>query len=102
MEVFSYALPNVNNPKLGDGYNDFFEPKVTGIDLIISAKTVVFNRWGNILWDSEDPLIRWDGKNKMTQMDCPPGTYFYVCELTYQGVEGEEHMRLQGVVMIVR
>ena len=101
MEVFSYALPNVITPN-GDGYNDFFEPKVTGIDLIISAKTVVFNRWGNILWDSEDPLIRWDGKNKMTQMDCPPGTYFYVCELTYQGVEGEEHMRLQGVVMIVR
>jgi gliding motility-associated-like protein len=101
VEEFSYELPNVFTPN-GDGFNDVFEPIVTGISLVISTKTVVFNRWGNVLWDSDDPLIQWDGKNKNTKMDCPPGTYFYVCEITYMGETGEEHLRLQGSITIVR
>ena len=101
IEEFSYVLPNVFTPN-GDSYNDIFEPIVTGINLIVSAKTVIFNRWGNILWDSDDPFIRWDGKSKQTNMDCPPGTYFYVCEITYMGETGEEHLRFQGSITIVR
>ena len=100
-EEFSYVLPNVITPN-ADTFNDVFEPKVKGVDLIVSAKTVIFNRWGNILWDTDDPLIRWDGKSKQTKMDCPPGTYFYVCEITYLGETGEEHLRLQGSITIVR
>jgi len=101
IEEFSYVLPNVFTPN-GDGYNDVFEPKVTGADLIVSAKTVIFNRWGNILWDGDDPLIHWDGKNKMTKLACPQGTYFYVTDITYQGETGEEKLHLQGSITIVR
>ncbi len=101
IEEFSYVLPNVFTPN-GDGYNDVFEPKVTGADLIINAKTVIFNRWGNILWDGDDPLIRWDGKSKQTHQDCPQGTYFYVTDITYQGEAGEEKLHLQGSITIVK
>ena len=101
VEEFSYELPNVITPN-GDGYNDVFEPKVTGLDLITGAKTVIFNRWGNILWDTDDPLIQWDGKSKQSNMDCPPGTYFYVCDITYMGEAGEETLRLQGSITIIR
>lgn len=101
MEEFSYVLPNVFTPN-GDGYNDVFEPKVTGLSLLLRAKTVIFNRWGNILWDGDDPLIRWDGKSKQTHQDCPPGTYFYVTEIDYLGEMGEEHLRLQGSITIVK
>ena len=100
-EEFSYKLPNVFTPN-GDGYNDVFEPKVTGISHVINAKTVIFNRWGNILWDTDDPLIQWDGKNKSSKMDCSPGTYFYVTEINYLGETGEEHLRLQGSITIIR
>ena len=101
IEEFSYVLPNVFTPN-GDGYNDVFEPKVTGADLILSAKTVIFNRWGNILWDGDDPLIHWDGKSKQTNLDCSPGTYFYVTDITYIGEAGEEKLHLQGSITIVR
>ena len=100
-EEFSYELPNVITPN-GDSYNDVFEPKVTGLDLITGAKTVIFNRWGNILHDTDDPLIQWDGKSKQTKMDCPPGTYFYITDITYQGETGEEKLHLQGSITIVR
>ena len=101
IEEFSYQLPNVFTPN-GDGINDIFEPKVTGLSLISGAKTVIFNRWGNILHDTEDPLIQWDGKSKQTKMDCPPGTYFYVTDITYIGATGEESLHLQGSITVVR
>ena len=101
VEEFSYTLPNVITPN-GDGFNDVFEPKVTGLSLITGAKTVIFNRWGNILWDTDDPLIQWDGKSKQTKMDCPPGTYFYVTDITYIGATGEESLHLQGSITVVR
>ena len=101
MEEFSYTLPNVITPN-GDGYNDIFEPKVKGLSLITGAKTVIFNRWGNILHDTDDPLIQWDGKSKQTNMDCPLGTYFYVTDITYMGEAGEETLHLQGSITIVR
>ena len=100
-EEFSYTLPNVITPN-GDGYNDVFEPIVTGADLIVSAKTVIFNRWGNILCDTDDPLIHWDGKSKQTNLDCSPGTYFYVTDIIYIGEAGEEKLHLQGSITIVR
>ena len=101
VEEFSYTLPNVITPN-GDGFNDIFEPKVTGLSLITGAKTVIFNRWGNILLDTDDPLIQWDGKSKQTKMDCPPGTYFYVTDITYVDTTGEEKLHLQGSITIVR
>ena len=101
IEELSYELPNVFTPN-GDSYNDVFEPKVKGVDLIVSAKTVIFNRWGNILWDSDDPFIHWDGKSKQTKMDCPPGTYFYVTDITYMSPTGEEKLHFQGSITIVR
>ena len=100
-EEFSYTLPNVITPN-GDGFNDIFEPKVTGLSQITGANTVIFNRWGNILYDTDDPLIQWDGKSKQTNMDCPPGTYFYVTDITFVGTAGEEKMHLQGSITIVR
>ena len=100
-EEFSYTLPNVITPN-GDGYNDIFEPKVKGLSLVTGAKTVIFNRWGNILHDTDDPLIQWDGKSKQTNMDCPSGTYFFVTDITYQGETGEETLHLQGSITIVR
>ena len=100
-EEFSYVLPNVITPN-GDGFNDLFEPKVTGLSLIIGARTVIFNRWGNILCDTDDPLIRWDGKSKQTNLDCPEGTYFFVTDITYQGATGEETLHLQGSITLVR
>ncbi len=100
-EGFSYTLPNVFTPN-GDGFNDVFEPIVTGINLVISAKTVIFNRWGNILCDTDDPLIQWDGKSKQTRLDCSPGTYFYITDITFIGEAGEEKLHLQGSITIVR
>ena len=96
-----YELPNVFTPN-GDGYNDVFEPKHVQLSLIEQFKMVVFNRWGNVVFETTDPLLDWDGKDRLSHLDCSQGTYFYICDFSYQGVTGIENMRLQGSITIVR
>jgi gliding motility-associated-like protein len=62
-------IPNVFTPN-GDGKNDRFE--VPYADVYISNQIVIFNRWGEKVFEKSDYLDDWDGG----QM--PDGTYFYV------------------------
>ena len=96
-----YELPNVFTPN-GDGYNDLFVPIHAQLSVINHVKMVIFNRWGNVLLETTEPLINWNGKNSHTNLPCPDGTYFYVCEVKFQGLEGEETMKLQGSIMIIK
>ena len=100
-EMPVYELPNVFTPN-ADGYNDVFVPKRITPDLIVSVKMHIFNRWGRIVYDTEDIFINWDGCAKGTNMPCATGTYFYVCDVEMTTPEGPVTQRLQGSIMIVR
>ena len=71
---------NVFSPN-GDGYNDFFD---VDCDLIDEFSLVVFNRWGNKLYETNDIEKPWDGTNGGTEV--PEGTYFFLLEAT--GIDG--------------
>ncbi|MBQ0128753.1 MAG: gliding motility-associated C-terminal domain-containing protein [bacterium] len=96
-----YELPNVFTPN-SDGYNDLFVPIHAQLSVINHVKMVIFNRWGNVLLETSEPMINWNGKNSHNNQPCPDGTYFYVCEVKFQGLEGEETMKLQGSITIIK
>lgn len=53
-------IPNVFSPN-GDGVNDIF--KVETGDIILEDFTLrVFNRWGTLLYETDDFTKGWDGK----------------------------------------
>jgi gliding motility-associated-like protein len=93
-----YALPNVFTPN-DDGRNDLFRPfPYTSVEKV---QMTIFNRWGNIVYETEDPDINWDGKHYRTNVKCSDGVYFYVCivhELTLYGVIARE---LRGSVTLL-
>ncbi|MDX9906541.1 MAG: gliding motility-associated C-terminal domain-containing protein, partial [Bacteroidales bacterium] len=95
----TYRLPNVFTPNF-DGYNDVFHPfPYTSVERI---DVTIFNRWGGMVYETEDPDINWDGKDMNTNADCSDGVYFYVCrvyEITLLGVVPRE---LRGSVTIIR
>jgi gliding motility-associated-like protein len=94
-----YSLPNVFTPNF-DGYNDIYVPfPYTSVEKV---EMTIFNRWGGIVYETEDPDINWDGKDKNTSQDCSDGVYFYVCrvyEITLYGVVPRE---LRGSITILR
>ncbi|MEZ4931212.1 MAG: gliding motility-associated C-terminal domain-containing protein [Saprospiraceae bacterium] len=61
----------------GDGVNDTF--KIDGLHAYENHKLMVFNRWGNKVFQSENYQNDWDGFWDSKRLPC--GTYFYLIEL---------------------
>lgn len=72
-EVF---IPNSFSPNR-DGYNDVFQPRST-LDIEVSS-FLVFDRWGNKVFESTTPDAAWNGVYKTTMVD--PGVFVYQMEV---------------------
>jgi gliding motility-associated-like protein len=66
------VIPNAFSPN-GDGFNDVFEVKY--LALFPDSKLKIFNRWGKLLYSSNDYQSNWTGD------DAPDGTYFYILDV---------------------
>lgn len=71
-------MPNVFTPN-NDGANDIFTP--VSMDGVISMNTTILNRWGNVVFQTNNPLIEWDGGN------LKEGTYTWIVK--YVDMNGE-------------
>ncbi len=72
------SIPNVFTPN-GDGVNDVFRI-VGGNSFCLIRSITIFNRWGEILFESNDPYhYEWDGTVNGRMVS--PGTYFYRIKL---------------------
>jgi gliding motility-associated-like protein len=56
--ILAFEFPNVFTPN-SDGINDFFEIK----NLPENTEVIILNRWGNIVFSSENYQNNWDGKD---------------------------------------
>ncbi|MBK6966599.1 MAG: gliding motility-associated C-terminal domain-containing protein [Bacteroidales bacterium] len=95
-----YSLPNVFTPN-NDTYNDFFTP-YPGYTSVERIDIQIFNRWGVLVYETSDPKINWDGKDKSSKMDCADGVYFYTCDV-YEVIgspETPEEKRVQKRTLI--
>jgi gliding motility-associated-like protein len=73
--AFGLYIPSAFTPN-GDGLNDFFKPEGTGLDFS-RYYMVVFNRWGELIFESEDFNHGWDGKSMRSGEFMPDGVYNY-------------------------
>jgi gliding motility-associated-like protein len=80
-----YDLPNAFSPN-DDGKNDFFIP-FPGWRFIDHIDLQIFNRWGNLVFQTQDPAINWNGANQEGKM-VSEGTYFFVCKVYENRVGG--------------
>jgi len=71
LEIFNGFSPN------SDGKNDFFV--IQGIQAFPNNRLMIFNRWGNRIFEATNYQNDWDGK--WDGNDLPDGTYFYLLEL---------------------
>lgn len=92
-----YELPNVITVN-GDGVNDFFKPIVNKFVKDIDLK--IYNRWGNLIYETTDPKINWDGKSMQMKQLVVEGTYFYVCQVNEIRVSGIKSRYLKGFIHV--
>ena len=70
--IASLEIPNCFTPN-GDGFNETFKAECQNL---VGFSMLIYNRWGQQLFESEDPEKGWDGK--VNGQLCPIGTYFYL------------------------
>lgn len=100
-----YELPNVFTPN-GDNFNDFFVPlsysESNPFANVEKVDMTIYNRWGKIMYTTDDPAIKWDGKNQANNEDCADGVYFYTCKVYIITIDGPQELLLQGSVSLYR
>jgi gliding motility-associated-like protein len=94
-----YELPNVFTPG-GDGYNDFFTP-IYPYRYVQDIDMTIYNRWGQVMFETTDPDIRWDGKSQMNGKQVPSGVYFYICTVNEIRLAGIIPRLLKGHITVI-
>ena len=72
-----FDLPNTFTPN-ADGANDLFVPRENLF--VESVDFRVFNKWGDLIYKTDDPQLNWDGTN-LKGREVDDGTYYYTCEI---------------------
>ncbi len=93
-----YILPNVFTPN-GDGNNDYFQP-IPPYYFVEKIDIQIYNRWGQLMFETEDPDINWDGINFRNGNVVSDGVYFYLCDVYEQRLTGIEVRHLQGFIHV--
>jgi len=95
-----YKLPNVFTPN-GDGANDLFIP--FPYRFVDQIELSVFNRWGQLVFETTNPDIRWDGV-ALNGQELSDGVYHYVCHVFEQAsASGTQNVTLlKGYIELIR
>ena len=78
-------FPNAFSPN-GDGINDVYKAK-EGWRSIVSFRAIIVNRWGQKLYEWNDPAGGWDGKHN--GHDVKDGVYFV--QVIAKGADGRDY-----------
>lgn len=93
-----YQIPNIFTPN-DDGSNDNLIPLpyryIQSIDLII------YNRWGQKVFQTKDIDINWNGRNQFTNLKSSPGVYYYSCVINEIRINGVKKIITNGFVHIM-
>ncbi len=93
--VIQVVVPNAFTPN-NDGANDFFNfLDIDSVEEILGFK--VFNRWGQKVYDNDNPQNGWDGQFNGTPQ--PSDVYAYIIEVRF--ADGSTEL-LKGDVTLIR
>jgi gliding motility-associated-like protein len=95
----TYYIPNAFTPN-GDGINDVFSMKGTGISAA-NFEMRIYNRWGEAIFQSNDILKGWNGKTKSDAM-AEDGVYVYVINFRLDATSGGTTLSKTGEVILVK
>jgi gliding motility-associated-like protein len=88
-------VPTAFTPN-ADGYNDTWG--ITSTRPLANFNLQVYNRWGQMVFASQNQGTKWDGATK--HQPAPPGTYVWV--LMYKNGNGCNSLKTKGVVLLIR
>jgi len=89
-------VPNAFSPN-GDGINDIFKPSS---HLISVYNLQIFNRWGELLFATDDPSTGWDGT--IDGRNCPGDVYVWLIYYESEATGKLIRKMVRGNVLLIR
>jgi gliding motility-associated-like protein len=90
LQIFNAISPN------GDQINDVFIIPCSYAH--IDNRLMIFNRWGQLVFDESKYQNNWSGEWQNTKIKVPSGTYYYIFEKNQ--FKNEPNNRLSGFLYI--
>ena len=94
---FNVYTPNAFRPDSDIPENREFMPVGVGVDPEV-FQLLIFNRWGEIVFESNSPDYKWDGTTKSNN-PAPIGNYIWKAE--FADIQGFQHS-MKGQVLLIR
>lgn len=94
-----FELPNIFSPN-NDNANDLY--KAIKVRQIKEIDLNIFDRWGNLVYKTNDPYFKWDGTSLLTKQLVSEGTFFYFCDVFEPRLTGVKKRSLKGYLQVVR
>jgi gliding motility-associated-like protein len=92
-----FYIPNSFTPN-GDERNNTFKPIITsGVDLF-NYSFYIYNRWGQVIWESYNPNTGWDGT--FNTIMCQDGVYTW--KLKFKTPKTDEIKEFMGSLTLIR
>ena len=94
-----YYIPNSFTPD-GDQNNQIFMPIFySGYDPL-NFEMQIYNRWGEVIYETRNVLFGWDGSVGAEGLDAPEGVYTY--RIVYKNPDLDERKVITGTVNLIR
>lgn len=97
-ECIMYELPNVFTPN-GDGIHDTYISNNLN-NIVDKVDMKIFNRYGQLVYETADPAINWEGKYRNSNSKVSSGVYYYICDVYEPRISGIEIRTLVGFIHV--
>lgn len=94
-DVYKAFIPNAFSPN-DNRLNETWVPFIRAVQ---SYELKIFNRWGELILETSNPLLGWNGKYHNTGDDLQEGVYVYTISVI--DIHGERHKE-KGTVFLMR
>ncbi len=95
--IVNYYLPNAFSPN-NDGINDTYRG-IGAIEDIVQFELTIWNRWGEKVFETNDPNEGWNGRKNNVGVDAPLGVYSVIVQ--YTEPRGKA-VTLEGIATLIR
>lgn len=96
-EELIYYVPNAFTPN-GDDFNNNFKPIFSSGFDPMNYQLLIYNRWGEIVFESRNSEIGWDGTYNNSLVE--EGAYIWI--VRFQGENNSSRQQIKGVVNLLR
>jgi len=96
--LFTFYIPNAFTPD-GDGVNDTWGPSGANFEYE-SYNVQVYDRWGKMVWQTDNPDRQWNGTDQSSLEPVRPGLYVY--QFLVKQFNTFEPRKISGTITLYR